>query len=204
MTRERARETMHERPDLLCDTLNHVHNYVCQLQTFTRVARTQWISMMALLPIYPLQVYGKHRSSTNIKERWLAHCLEVMLMRNKELHVAFIDAIPNKGGSASVMVKGTAQVGASALAPNTRVQEMYRIRLPHNPYTDRGVVIGEGKPENQNHACIFAFGEAMQAVDMNQDGCLAEAFKMRNLLMVGGQTGAGATGVDGQNGMLKQ
>ena len=151
---------------------------------------------MALLPIYPMQVYGKHRSSTNIKERWLAHCLEVMLLRNKELHVAFIDAIPNKGGSASVMVKGAAQAGATALAPNTRVQEMYRIRLPHNPYTDRGVVIGEGKPENQNHACIFAFGEAMQAVDMNQDGCLAEAFKMRNLLTVGGQTGAGAKGVE--------
>ena len=115
-------------------------------------------------------------------------------MRTKELHVAFIDAIPNKGGSASVMVKGAAQVGASALAPNTHVQEMYRIRLPHNPYTDRGVVIGEGKPENQTHACIFAFGEAMQALDMNQDGCLAEAFKMRNLLAVGGPAGEGEKG----------
>ena len=64
------------------------------------------------------------------------------------------------------------------------VQEIYRVRLPKNPFTGRAVVIGEGKPENQNHAVIFAFGEALQAIDMNQDGCLAEAFKMRNLLSV--------------------
>ena len=44
-------------------------------------------------------------------------------------------------------------------------------------------VLGEGKPENQNHAVIFCFGECLQTVDMNQDNRLAEAFKMRNLLM---------------------
>jgi hypothetical protein len=51
--------------------------------------------------------------------------------------------------------------------------------------------IGEGKPENQNHAIIFAFGEALQTIDMNQDGCLAEALKMRNFLAVS----RGATGI---------
>ena len=49
-------------------------------------------------------------------------------------------------------------------------------------YSSRGVIVGEGKPENQNHAVIFAHGEALQTVDMNQDNHLAEAFKMRNLL----------------------
>ena len=44
-------------------------------------------------------------------------------------------------------------------------------------------VLGEGKPESQNHAMIFCFGECVQTVDMNQDNRLAEAFKMRNLLM---------------------
>jgi hypothetical protein len=44
------------------------------------------------------------------------------------------------------------------------------------------VIIGEGKPENQNHAVIFAHGEALQTIDMNQDNNLAEALKMRNLL----------------------
>lgn len=29
-------------------------------------------------------------------------------------------------------------------------------------------IIGEGKPENQNHAIIFTRGEAVQAIDMNQ------------------------------------
>lgn len=42
-------------------------------------------------------------------------------------------------------------------------QEIYRIKLPGKP-TD----IGEGKPENQNHAIIFTRGEALQTIDMNQ------------------------------------
>lgn len=42
-------------------------------------------------------------------------------------------------------------------------QEIYRIRLPGEP-----TAIGEGKPENQNHAIIFTRGEALQAIDMIQ------------------------------------
>ncbi|XP_024028224.1 putative callose synthase 8 [Morus notabilis] len=55
-------------------------------------------------------------------------------------------------------------------------QEIYRVKLPGPPE------IGEGKPENQNHAIIFTRGEALQTIDMNQDSYLEEAFKMRNLL----------------------
>ncbi|KAI3831396.1 hypothetical protein MKX03_004088 [Papaver bracteatum] len=54
--------------------------------------------------------------------------------------------------------------------------EIYRIKLP-GP-----AKIGEGKPENQNHAIIFTRGEALQTIDMNQENYLEEAFKMRNLL----------------------
>ena len=43
-------------------------------------------------------------------------------------------------------------------------------------------ILGEGKPENQNHAMIFCFSESIQTVDMNQENHHAEAFKMRNLL----------------------
>jgi hypothetical protein len=43
-------------------------------------------------------------------------------------------------------------------------------------------VLGEGKPENQNAAMIYCFGECIQTVDMNQENRLAEAYKMRNLL----------------------
>ena len=47
---------------------------------------------------------------------------------------------------------------------NTTTQEVYRVKLPGNP------VVGEGKPENQNHALIFTRGEHLQAIDMNQEG----------------------------------
>jgi hypothetical protein len=42
------------------------------------------------------------------------------------------------------------------------LQEIYRIKLPGPP------ILGEGKPENQNHAIIFTRGEALQAIDVNQ------------------------------------
>nr|GMD62233.1 callose synthase 2-like [Ipomoea batatas] len=53
---------------------------------------------------------------------------------------------------------------------------IYRIKLP-GP-----ALLGEGKPENQNHAIIFTRGEGLQTIDMNQDNYMEEAFKMRNLL----------------------
>ncbi len=37
-----------------------------------------------------------------------------------------------------------------------------RIRLPQNYETNHGVILGEGKPENQNAAIIFCFGELVQ------------------------------------------
>ncbi|KAH9189347.1 hypothetical protein AeNC1_008675, partial [Aphanomyces euteiches] len=52
----------------------------------------------------------------------------------------------------------------------------YRVELPGDP------IIGEGKPENQNHAVIFSRGELIQCIDMNQDGYLEECLKMPNLL----------------------
>eukprot|EP00250_Pteridium_aquilinum_P011201 c19900_g1_i1 orf=712-6561(-) len=55
-------------------------------------------------------------------------------------------------------------------------QVIYKIKLPGKP------ILGEGKAENQNHAIIFTRGEALQAIDMNQDYYLEEALKMRNLL----------------------
>lgn len=42
------------------------------------------------------------------------------------------------------------------------LQIIYRIKLP-GP-----AILGEGKPENQNHAIIFTRGEGLQTIDMNQ------------------------------------
>lgn len=45
-------------------------------------------------------------------------------------------------------------------------QLIYRIKLP-GP-----AILGEGKPENQNHAIIFTRGEGLQTIDMNQVHCI--------------------------------
>ena len=44
-----------------------------------------------------------------------------------------------------------------------------RVRMPANP-NGKGVILGEGKPENQNSAIIYCFNEALQTIDMNQVG----------------------------------
>jgi hypothetical protein len=48
--------------------------------------------------------------------------------------------------------------------------------------TNRGIVLGEGKPENQNHAIIFCHSETVQTIDCNQDNVVSEALKLPNLL----------------------
>ncbi|XP_066330034.1 putative callose synthase 8 isoform X2 [Miscanthus floridulus] len=95
-----------------------------------------------------------------------------LMMRYPALKVAYIEEkevivnnCPHKVYS-SVLIK----------AENNLDQEIYRIKLPGPP------IIGEGKPENQNHAIIFTRGEALQTIDMNQDNYLEEAYKMRNVL----------------------
>lgn len=58
-----------------------------------------------------------------------------------------------------------------------------RVQLPINFESGRGVIIGEGKPENQNHAITFCQSEAVQTIDCNQDNLVAEGLKLRNLLV---------------------
>ena len=41
------------------------------------------------------------------------------------------------------------------------IKEVYRVKLPGNP------MIGEGKPENQNHAIVFTRGELLQTIDVS-------------------------------------
>ncbi|KAF8031616.1 hypothetical protein BT93_D0741 [Corymbia citriodora subsp. variegata] len=114
------------------------------------------------------QMYGLQKSSGD------PHAKDVLdlMIRYPSLRVAYIEekeeivAGKPKKTYSSVLVK----------AVNGLDQEIYRIKLPGTPK------IGEGKPENQNHAIIFTRGEALQTIDMNQDNYLEEAMKMRNLL----------------------
>ncbi|CAI0440658.1 unnamed protein product [Linum tenue] len=92
--------------------------------------------------------------------------------RYPSLRVAYIDEVeePNKDKTKKVNQKVYYSVLVKA------AQVIYRIKLP-GP-----AILGEGKPENQNHAIIFTRGEGLQTIDMNQDNYMEEALKMRNLL----------------------
>ncbi|XP_059663341.1 putative callose synthase 6 [Cornus florida] len=119
------------------------------------------------------QVYGAQKKSGDSRDQICYQNILSLMLKHRSLRVAYIDEREEmvNGKSEkfyySVLVKGGDKLD----------EEIYRIKLP-GPPTD----IGEGKPENQNHAIIFTRGEALQTIDMNQDNYLEEAFKMRNVL----------------------
>ncbi|XP_065866870.1 callose synthase 5-like [Euphorbia lathyris] len=114
------------------------------------------------------QNYGNQKRSG---DRHATDILNLMV-NNPSLRVAYIDEVEE--GETGKVQKVYYSVLVKAL--DNLDQEIYRIKLPGS------AKLGEGKPENQNHAIIFTRGEALQAIDMNQDNYLEEAFKMRNLL----------------------
>lgn len=57
-------------------------------------------------------------------------------------------------------------------------QEIFSIKLPGDPK------LGEGKPENQNHAIVFTRGEAIQTIDMNQVDFLLKLSKLPSRCLV--------------------
>jgi callose synthase len=113
------------------------------------------------------QIYGNMKRNQDSK----ADDIDALLHRYPHLRVAYIDTVRlNRDGAAlfySVLVKSDGK---------GNIIDVYRVRLPGNP------VIGEGKPENQNHAMIFTRSEFLQTIDMNQEGYFEEALKMRNCL----------------------
>lgn len=132
------------------------------------------------------QNYGNARKARNPKEKWLARGVEMLLHQHPGLRIAFLDN--QKTSSANVQYSVLAKANRERPFEDPQcVSEIYRIRLPVNRLPDPdcaklGVILGEGKPENQNASIIFCFGEAIQAIDMNQDNYLFEALKMRNLI----------------------
>ena len=120
------------------------------------------------------QVYGQMRKNLDHK----ADDIDFLLARHPNLRVAYIDNIRSNRDIDqtfySVLIKHDPTQNCSG--KSNAVKEVYRVKLPGNP------VLGEGKPENQNHALIFTRGRYLQAIDMNQDGYFEESLKMRNLL----------------------
>ncbi|KAL4643989.1 hypothetical protein ACB092_02G131300 [Castanea dentata] len=130
-------------------------------------AQLEAVADMKFTYVATCQNYGNQKRSG---DRRATDILNLMV-NNPSLRVAYIDEVEEREGGVhkvyySVLVK----------AVDNLDQEIYRIKLPGS------AKIGEGKPENQNHALVFTRGEALQAIDMNQDNYLEEALKMRNLL----------------------
>ncbi|KAJ0816791.1 putative 1,3-beta-glucan synthase [Helianthus annuus] len=135
--------------------------------------RQQALADLKFTYVVSCQLYGAHKKSRDDKnQRCYADILK-LLLTYPSLRVAYIDEREDtiNGMSKklyySVLVKGGDKLD----------EEIYRIKLPGPP-----AEIGEGKPENQNHAIIFTRGEALQTIDMNQDNYFEEAYKMRNVL----------------------
>ncbi|CAN0896832.1 Callose synthase 12 [Linum grandiflorum] len=124
-------------------------------------------AMMKFTYVVACQIYGTQKAKKD------PHAEEILyLMKNNDaLRVAYVDERTTGRDLTeyfSVLVKYDAEL--------EREVEIYRVKLP-GP-----LKLGEGKPENQNHALIFTRGDALQTIDMNQDNYFEEALKMRNLL----------------------
>ncbi|KVI06253.1 Glycosyl transferase, family 48, partial [Cynara cardunculus var. scolymus] len=116
------------------------------------------------------QIYGQQKQRKD-KE---AADIALLLQRNEALRVAFIHVEESAGSDGSMVKSFYSKLVKADI--HGKDQEIYSIKLPGDPK------LGEGKPENQNHAIVFTRGEAVQTIDMNQDNYLEEAMKMRNLL----------------------
>ena len=107
------------------------------------------------------QKYGDNRGARTAKGRWLASGVDHLLQMHAGLRVAFIDSRATDRGKEQFTVLIRGRVGTPASDPNC-TEELYRVRLPRNDFTGSGVILGEGKPENQNASIIFCFGEVVQ------------------------------------------
>ncbi|KAK9066428.1 hypothetical protein SSX86_013750 [Deinandra increscens subsp. villosa] len=116
------------------------------------------------------QIYGQQKQRKD-KE---AADIALLLQRNEALRVAFIHVEESSVSDGKIVKSFYSKLVKADI--QGKDQEIYSIKLPGDPK------LGEGKPENQNHAIVFTRGEAVQTIDMNQDNYLEEAMKMRNLL----------------------
>ncbi|MFS7931875.1 putative 1,3-beta-glucan synthase [Helianthus anomalus] len=147
------------------------------------LAQCQAVADMKFTYVVSCQQYGIQKRSNDAR----AHDILKLMATYPSLRVAYIDEVeePSYGRSEkvrdnvsyySVLVKAVPKSADASDRDQNLDQVIYRIKLP-GP-----ALLGEGKPENQNHAIIFTRGEGLQTIDMNQDNYMEEAFKMRNLL----------------------
>ncbi|PPD87335.1 hypothetical protein GOBAR_DD15721 [Gossypium barbadense] len=124
-------------------------------------------SLMKFTYVVACQIYGAQKDKKD------PHAKEILYLmkHNEALRVAYVDDVSvgrDEKEYYSVLVKYDQQLQKEV--------EIYHVQLP-SP-----LKLGEGKPENQNHAIIFTRGDAVQTIDMNQENYFEETLKMRNLL----------------------
>ncbi|KAL4576869.1 hypothetical protein LXL04_012969 [Taraxacum kok-saghyz] len=144
-------------------------------------AQCQAVADMKFTYVVSCQQYGIQKRSGDARAQNVLR----LMSEYPSLRVAYIDEVeePSKDTTKKVnhkvyysaLVKAMPNSNASETGQNLD-QVIYKIKLP-GP-----AILGEGKPENQNHAIIFTRGEGLQTIDMNQDNYMEEALKMRNLL----------------------
>ncbi|KAK4408227.1 Callose synthase 3 [Sesamum angolense] len=133
----------------------------------------QAVSDMKFTYVVSCQLYGIQKRSGDPRAQDILR----LMTTYPSLRVAYIDEVeePSKDRSKKVNDKVYYSTLVKAALPKSNSSEpgqnldqvIYRIKLP-GP-----AILGEGKPENQNHAIIFTRGE---------DNYMEEALKMRNLL----------------------
>lgn len=154
-----------------------------------RSERSLWVQCQAVADmkftyVVSCQKYGIHKRSGDARAKDILG----LMTTYPSLRVAYVDEVEeaSKDKSKKTVQKVYYSALVKASVPTKLMdssepvqsldQVIYRIKLP-GP-----AILGEGKPENQNHAIIFTRGEGLQTIDMNQDNYMEEAFKMRNLL----------------------
>ncbi|KAK7401550.1 hypothetical protein VNO78_13118 [Psophocarpus tetragonolobus] len=154
----------------------------------TASERSLWIQCQSLADmkftyVVSCQQYSIHKRCGDSRAKEILK----LMIKYPSLRVAYIDEVeePSRDSSRktdkvyySALVKAAlpSKSNDSSETVQSLDQVIYKIKLP-GP-----AILGEGKPENQNHAIIFTRGEGLQTIDMNQDNYMEEAFKMRNLL----------------------
>ncbi|XP_062171456.1 callose synthase 3 [Alnus glutinosa] len=145
-------------------------------------AQCQAVADMKFTYVVSCQQYGIHKRSGDPRAQDILR----LMTTYPSLRVAYIDEVEvtnqdrskkiNEKVYYSCLVKANLPKSNSSDPVQNLDEIIYKIKLP-GP-----AILGEGKPENQNHAIIFTRGEGLQTIDMNQDNYMEEALKMRNLL----------------------
>ncbi|MCO5565072.1 hypothetical protein L7F22_018743 [Adiantum nelumboides] len=159
-------ESLNSRQSFDYSTSRRTMSNMSGINALYRASQEKATALLKFTYVVACQIYGNQKARRDPRADDILY-----LMRNHPaMRVAYVDEVKTEHGKKfySVLVKYDTM--------REQEVEIYRIELPGH------VKLGEGKPENQNHALIFTRGDAVQTIDMNQDNYFEEALKIRNLL----------------------